>query len=450
MVRFGSRKRREKVSRRSEPSQPTPTAQARTAKQHRTQRRSEYHGGEMMGTESIFRAALAAVVFLACTLPGAVRATAQGSQLLYQHGQRSSFLRGSTADGDVIAKLRSPPLAVIPAASEEESFRFSQHGLSLKTMSLEPSNSQDAPSSAGSSAGTENSGSTGSATGAATGSASGAATGSASGAATGSASGAATGSASGAATGSASGAATGSASGAATGSASGAATGPAPTSSKNETKAATSAAVKAKHGSEGLAKKTEGAIASSGAPGLATGSEAKANKKEEAKPTVAKQNSSATSSKSASTEDAVTAASENKTTNSSASGAASPENVSPKVLKDMNQDLPKDDQFLTNSKDAIQAINDIAVEDNNSSKAQEPVAVGTSTEAHERALKVSNVDSDKEKVRLSDYEPQIIPELGGSIMVHKESRLPITFSPIVMPTVQEVDSLDKLKEVRTP
>ena len=165
------------MSRRSEPSQPTPTAQARTAKQHRTQRRSEYHGGEMMGTESIFRAALAAVVFLACTLPGAVRATAQGSQLLYQHGQRSSFLRGSTADGDVIAKLRSPPLAVIPAASEEESFRFSQHGLSLKTMSLEPSNSQDAPCLQDL-RGTENSGSTGSASGKATGSASGAATGS--------------------------------------------------------------------------------------------------------------------------------------------------------------------------------------------------------------------------------------------------------------------------------
>ena len=80
---------------------------------------------------------------------------------------------------------------------------------------------------------------------------------------------------------------------------------------------------------------------------------------------------------------------------------------------------------MTNSKDAIQAINDIAVEDNNSSKAQEPVVVGPSTEAHERALKVTNVESDKEKVHLSDYEPQIIPELGGSIMVHKESRLPI-------------------------
>ena len=190
--------------------------------------------------------------------------------------------------------------------------------------------------------------------------------------------------------------------------------------------------------------KTKDTINSSGASGPATGSEVEANKKEEAKSTVAKDKSSAASIKSASTGDAVTAASENKTTNSSA------QNISSKVLNDMNQDLPKDDQFLTNSKDAIQAINDIAVEDNNSSKAQEPVVVGPSTEAHERALKVTNVESDKEKVRLSDYEPQIIPELGGSIMVHKESRLPITFSPIVMPTVQEVDSLDKLKEVRTP
>ena len=116
----------------------------------------------------------------------------------------------------------------------------------------------------------------------------------------------------------------------------------------------------------------------------------------------------------------------------------------------MNQGLPKDDQFLTNSKDAVQAINDIAVEDSNTSKAQEPVVVGPKTEPQEHALKVSNVAPDKERVQLSDYEPQVIPELGGSIMVHKESRLPMTYSPIVMPTVQEVDSLDKIKEVRTP
>ena len=35
-------------------------------------------------------------------------------------------------------------------------------------------------------------------------------------------------------------------------------------------------------------------------------------------------------------------------------------------------------------------------------------------------------------------------------MVHKESKLPVTYSPIVMPTVQEVGTLKEIKEVRTP
>ena len=114
----------------------------------------------------------------------------------------------------------------------------------------------------------------------------------------------------------------------------------------------------------------------------------------------------------------------------------------------MNKDLPTENQFLTQSKDAEQVLNEIAVDDTNSTTETVAFSAATGSSNQQPALKVSSTK--ESSFDASEYEPQNIPELGGSIMVHKESKLPITYSPIVMPTVQEVGTLKEMKEVRTP
>ena len=342
---------------------------------------------------------------------------------------------------------RSPPLPVAPMESQQEPFRFSQRNLMFKNMSnnktvessSEGDDEDETPSTSSTGAGP--SGATGAETGSATGSATGESTGSATGESTGSASGAAN-----------------------TNSKSNSSSAPSTsTNSKNASKTTTNGS-----GEEDNNKKTQPTVDDSAGK--------KDNKTKSKKDSSKNQKKNKTSTVSAATTEdddddevkstnAVTAASGSATgaETSSSTGGEKEEmekkkekeivskNTS-KVLKDLNKDLPQEDQFLTKSKDAEDALNDIAVDDTNSTS--ETVVVGpasSTTSSKQPPLKVSsNNDGKKATFDSTEYEPQNIPELGGSVMVHKESKLPITYSPIVMPTVQEVGTLKEIKEVRTP
>ena len=336
---------------------------------------------------------------------------------------------------------RSPPLPVAPMESQQEPFRFSQRNLMFKNMSnnktvessSEGDDEDETPSTSSTGAGP--SGATGAETGSATGSATGESTGSASGAAN-------------------------------TNSKSNSSSAPSTsTNSKNASKTTTNGS-----GEEDNNKKTKPTVDDDSAG-------KKDNKTKSKKDSSKNQKKNKTSTVSAATTEdddddevkstnAVTAASGSATgaETSSSTGGEKEEmekkkkekeivskNTS-KVLKDLNKDLPQEDQFLTKSKDAEDALNDIAVDDTNSTS--ETVVVGpasSTTSSKQPPLKVtSNNDGKKATFDSTEYEPQNIPELGGSVMVHKESKLPITYSPIVMPTVQEVGTLKEIKEVRTP
>ena len=334
---------------------------------------------------------------------------------------------------------RSPPLPVAPMESQQEPFRFSQRNLMFKNMSnnktvessSEGDDEDETPSTSSTGAGP--SGATGAETGESTGSATGESTGSASGAAN-------------------------------TNSKSNSSSAPSTsTNSKNASKTTTNGS-----GEEDNNKKTKPTVDDSAGK--------KDNKTKSKKDSSKNQKKNKTSTVSAVTAEdddddevkstnAVTAASGSATgaETSSSTGGEKEEmekkkekeivskNTS-KVLKDLNKDLPQEDQFLTKSKDAEDALNDIAVDDTNSTS--ETVVVGpasSTTSSKQPPLKVSsNNDGKKATFDSTEYEPQNIPELGGSVMVHKESKLPITYSPIVMPTVQEVGTLKEIKEVRTP
>ena len=117
------------------------------------------------------------------------------------------------------------------------------------------------------------------------------------------------------------------------------------------------------------------------------------------------------------------------------------------MMEHLNEELPATDaKFLPNSTEAKEALDDTAV------VLSEPPATATAATVEDANAPSSAAVVEKPKATdpSSSFHPVIVPDLGGSVMVHKESRLPQTVDPIVLPTVQTVDTMADLSKVRTP
>jgi hypothetical protein len=119
--------------------------------------------------------------------------------------------------------------------------------------------------------------------------------------------------------------------------------------------------------------------------------------------------------------------------------------ISMKDTTKLNSELPKGDKFLNGSA-ILDAIADTAVTEEYTGDVG---ATGTAAVAADDYSKVTKAMLGPTKAE-EEYEPVHIKEEGGTVLVHKLTRQPLLESPIVLPTIQRVDTLKEIDSVRTP